>query len=204
LAAERLLHTLQQTQPAPGRILDLIVATDIAHNSLILNPLLCKVTANAKYLPFLPQSFGVISANCLLQWLPNTIEAIQYWLTLLQPGGILALTTFAHGTFAEWYTALAATALPHPPMDFVAPSRLKQSLAAYNPLLREEKIALHYPDATAFLRAVHKLGAGSASLYAHPIPTSMMRRAMAHYNSTAQSYGITATYKLLTVMLKNS
>ena len=141
--------------------------------------------------------FDLIASSMTLQWFDDLPAAIARLLGWLTPGGVLAFTTLAAGTFAEWRAAHAAEGLAPgtPPLP---------SLAALNAVLPARQLAPHrvehlrdaYPGASEFLHALKAIGAGTAARSHRPLPPDALRRVMRRFEAA----GAVASYEVVTCL----
>ena len=138
--------------------------------------------------------FDLVAASLAFQWfsdLPAALRRLSGWLA---PGGWLAFTTLADGTFTEWREAnLAAGALPGTP-PFPDDARLAGMLPGAAVTI--EDIPEQHESARAFLRAVKAIGAGTPAEGHRPLGAGSLRKAMRHF----EAGGGSATYRLAIVL----
>lgn len=141
----------------------------------------------------------LIVSSLTFQWfadLPTALARLGSWLA---PGGQLAFTTLADGTFAEWGAAHAAHGLdagtpPFPPAGALAamvPSGFSGEVAV-------ERLSEPQGSARAFLGSVKAIGAGTAAAGHRPLPPGALRRVMA----TFEAQGAIATYEVATCIFR--
>ena len=141
--------------------------------------------------------FDLITSSMTLQWFDDLPAAIARLLGWLAPGGVLAFTTLAAATFAEWRAAHRAEGLEPgtPPLP---------ALAALNAVLPHRQLAPHrvehlddaYPGALAFLHALKAIGAGTAARHHRPLPPDALRRVMRRFEDA----GAVASYEVVTCL----
>jgi malonyl-CoA O-methyltransferase len=154
------------------------LALDSAPGSLRLNPLTGKIIADARRLPLKAASCRVLTANCVLQWLPDPIATLKHWRSE-HPHALIAAAFFIEGTLMEWQSALRSidNESPHSFISEAALDSLKEQSFIHIDTLRA-----HYPDAHAALKAIHRIGAGTAASTDFPrLSPAILRRALAAY-----------------------
>lgn len=119
-----------------------------------------------------PESLDGIASSLAFQWFGDLPGAIPRLAALLRPGGRMWFGTLAADTFTEWRALHAAMGLPCGARPFPPADRLRR-LA---PVLREERIAVAYPDGLSFLRALRAIGADTPVPDHAPLPAGAMRR----------------------------
>lgn len=128
--------------------------------------------------------FDLIVSNMAFQWFVDLASAVARLSALLEPAGILAFSTMAAGSFAEWKEALAAEGLesgtpPYPDrraLAALAPSGLRAEVAMVD-LPQEQS------DARTFLRRLKAIGASTPMPGYKPLPPAGLRRAMARFDA---------------------
>jgi hypothetical protein len=142
--------------------------------------LLPAVVADAERLPI--ASTEVLTANCVLQWLHHPLDVFQGWRSHSR---VVAATLFIEGTCAEWYAALAKTGLPAP-HRFLSFAQIDTFCRQHGITVRTASFPMSYPNGAAFVRAVHRLGAGSPAVPGYPRLTPGQMRAALAYLETAR------------------
>lgn len=121
------------------------------------------VAADIEALPFADGSFDGWFSSLAVQWCD--LDAVcREAARVLAPGGWLALSTLAGGTFAELREAFAGVDRHRHTLDFALPETLPTTVAAAgfgDVELVRETITLHYPDLRALLMAVKGIGANA-------------------------------------------
>ena len=145
--------------------------------------------------------FGLIAASLTFQWfddLPAALARLGSWLV---PGGVLAFTTLAAGTFAEWRAAHEGLGLASGTPAFPTGGEL----AGMAPAGTEIAVSLGrlvepQGSARAFLHGVKAIGAGTASPGHQPLPPGALRQVMAAFEAA----GAVATYQVATCVLRKA
>lgn len=137
--------------------------------------------------------FDLIASGMAFQWFADLSGALARLANLLAPGGLLAFSTMAAGSFAEWRAALEAEGLGSGTPDY--PDR-KTLAALAQPGLRAEVAVIDMPQqqpgARAFLGRLKAIGAGTPAPDYKPLPPAALRRAMARFDAGPR----VATYRL--------
>jgi hypothetical protein len=154
------------------------LALDRAEATLHHNPRPA-VVADAAALPI--AKVELLTANCVLQWLDNPLDVFQGWRSHSR---VVAATLFLEGTCAEWYQALAKAGLP-PPHRFLPRDQVEAFCHKNTITLCTASFPMPYPSASAFVRAVHRLGAGSPAVADYPRLTPRQMRAALHHLEAA-------------------
>lgn len=137
--------------------------------------------------------FDLIVSNMAFQWFADLPDAVARLPALLAPGGAIAFSTMAAGSFAEWAAVLAeegrTTGTPAYPD--------KQALAALVPPGFSGEIDLvdfaqAQPDARSFLRRLKAIGAATPAPAYRQLSGAVLRRAMARFDAGARI----VTYRL--------
>jgi malonyl-CoA O-methyltransferase len=113
--------------------------------------------------------FDLIVSSLALQWFVDLPAGVARLRALLAPGGWLAFTTLADGTFAEWREAHAGLPAATPAFaraeDLAA---LGLEVSVYQELIR-------HGSARAFLQGVKALGAGTPRADHRPLRPAELR-----------------------------
>jgi len=129
-------------------------------------------------------TFDLIASNMAFQWFADLQGAVGRLVDRLAPGGLLAFSTMAQGSFAEWTRALADEGLPSG-----TPSYPDQAaLAALVPAGVSASIEIvdfpqEQPDARAFLRRLKTIGAAVPAAGYSPLTGTALRRAMMRFDA---------------------
>ncbi len=138
--------------------------------------------------------FDLITASLAFQWFDDLGAALDRLSGWLAPGGWLAFTTLAHGTFAEWHKAHAALgALPGTP-PFPPLAALGQMLPGAE--VRLSTLSDSHESARAFLGSIKAIGAGTPAPGHIPVYAGTLRKIM----RTFEQGGCIATYRVATVL----
>ncbi len=152
---------------------------------------------------FAPARFDLVCGSLAAQWFANPHHAFAALGALLQPGGILALTTLGIDTFQEWRAAAAMlglnSAIPTYPsiaeLDWQRPPGFLVEIA------REQRLWDEHPSALDFLRSLRRIGADLPADHARPLSPGALRRILRQVD--AQGH-VNATYHVLTVLWRKS
>jgi len=138
--------------------------------------------------PTIEGPFDLICSSLAMQWIDDLPESIALLRALLAPGGRLAFTTLAEGSFAEWRSAYRDV-MPGTP-DY--PSA--EALQAIGLDISIESIEQRYPNARGFLAALKAIGAQTPQSGYHPLPHSALRQVMARFEAAgARTHYVVAT-----------
>lgn len=132
--------------------------------------------------------FDLVCSSLAAQWLADLPAAVARWRRLLAPGGFLAFTTLATGTFAEWRNAHRG--VPAGTHDYPAPD----DLAALDLDVSVTRHGVDHADASAFLRALKAIGAGTPRAGYRPLAPADLRGTMTRFDAA----GAHATYVVAT------
>lgn len=128
--------------------------------------------------------FDLIASSMAFQWFADLPGAIARLAAQLRPGGLLAFSTMAAGSFVEWTDALAAEGLSsgvpiYPDADALT------ALAPSGFTAEADIVDIVQPetDALGFLRRLKAIGAGTPTGDYRPLTATEMRRAMARFDA---------------------
>jgi malonyl-CoA O-methyltransferase len=139
--------------------------------------------------------FDLICSSLTLQWFDDLPSAIARMLGWLAPGGRLAFTTLAAGTFAEWRAAHLAEGLAPGTPEFPSVEALRAILpGAQIAAHRVERHIEENGSAREFLSALKGIGAGTAARGYRPLSAGALKRVMHNFEQA----GSRATYEVVT------
>jgi malonyl-CoA O-methyltransferase len=132
--------------------------------------------------------FDLIVSNLALQWFHDLPASIARLRELLAPGGTLAFTTLAAGTFAEWRAAHAD--LDPATLDFAT----TDELTALDLDVSIEETLIQHGSARAFLHGLKALGAGTPRPGHRPLRPAELRGVIERFERAgAQARYVVAT-----------
>lgn len=132
--------------------------------------------------------FDLICSSLAMQWVEDLPRAIQRLRAMLAPGGKLAFTTLAAGSFAEWRLAHGELAVGTP--DYPDEQSLRQMGLAVTTTTMHRT----YANAADFLNALKAIGAGTPRPGYRPLAPADLRAVMARF----ETLGAQATYQVAT------
>jgi malonyl-CoA O-methyltransferase len=136
--------------------------------------------------------FDLIVSSLTFQWFPDLPGAVARLRGLLAPGGFLAFTTLAEGSFYEWKRAHGKW--PAGTRDYPSAEALK----TIGLDVTVETIPIAHADAREFLHAVKGIGAGTPRDGHTPLAPGPLRAVMERFEET----GATASYMVATCIAK--
>ncbi len=132
--------------------------------------------------------FDLIVSSLAMQWFADLPASVARLRRLLAPGGRIAFTTLAAGSFAEWRAAHGELPCGTP----IYPEG--QALAALGLDVSTETLIEHHSDARDFLHSVKAIGAGTPRPGHRPLTPAQLHAVMARFEST----GSVASYVVAT------
>lgn len=142
--------------------------------------------------PDLRGPFDLICSSLAMQWFADLGTAVERLGGLLAPGGILAFTTLARGSFAEWRAAHdEAEAGVHDYPDTAALAAMGLDVT-----IREHQLT--HANAREFLRSLKGIGAGTPRAGHRPLSPAALRRVMARFEAN----GAVARYVVASCVLR--
>jgi malonyl-CoA O-methyltransferase len=137
--------------------------------------------------------FDLIVSSLAFQWFADLPASVDRLARLLNPGGILAFTTMAAGSFAEWHAAHEALGLVAGTPHYPDAGALRASAPrGFTASVEIESFIQRHDDARAFLRQLKAIGAATAMSGRRILPPGALRRVMAAYDTGPR----TATYQV--------
>lgn len=141
--------------------------------------------------PDLPGPFDLICSSLAMQWFHDRSAALRALAALLAPGGQMALTTLAAGSFARWREAYAHAGVTCPMPHYPTPDTLQGEWPTMGAGLWQVAQIIDTPATPlAFARELRAIGATHT---AHPPATAgQMRRVLA----AAQAHPFAVSYQV--------
>lgn len=123
--------------------------------------------------------FDLIVSSLTFQWFERLEDSVAGLRNLLAPGGLLAFSTMAAGSFHEWRAAHAALGLEAATPAYPAPARL-QALWP-DGRVSEENIVQTHACARDFLLQLKGIGAQVPAPGRQPLPPGTLARVMRQF-----------------------
>lgn len=138
--------------------------------------------------------FDLICSSLALQWFNDLPSGVRRLRARLAPGGLLAFTTLAAGSFGEWRAAHGGHASGI--RDYPSPADLE----ALGLNVAIARYPVQHCDAYGFLRSLKAIGAGTPKPGHRPLNTAVFRQVMARFEAA----GATATYVVATCTVRKA
>ncbi len=136
--------------------------------------------------------FDLIVSSLAFQWFADLPGAVARLKRMLAPGGHLAFTTMAAGSFAEWRAAhdgLVPGTPDYPDAD---------TLSAMGVSVSVEALPVRHRDARNFLHAVKAIGAGTPRPGHKPLTPAQLHAVMRRFEAA----GAVASYVVATCIAR--
>ncbi|MCE4222567.1 methyltransferase domain-containing protein [Methylobacterium sp. C25] len=151
--------------------------------------------------PAATAGFDLIASSLAAQWFAHLPGALAGLAALLRPGGLLAVTTLAAGTFREWDAAQdkagRVSATPaYPTIETLRSMRFENCRTE----IRLEDVRETHADGAAFLRALRAIGADTPAELAAPRSAGQLRRALRAFDAQ----GASVTYAVATCLIRRA
>jgi malonyl-CoA O-methyltransferase len=142
---------------------------------------------------FADDGFDLVCSNLAAQWFDDLAGSIAALARLVAPGGLLALSTLASGSFVEWRRAHEALGLVAATPDFPDAATLAAlAPAGTTTTIAIETITQRHDDAADLLRGLRGLGATVPRPGRKPLGPGAMRAVMRQF----ESMGATISYEI--------
>ena len=128
--------------------------------------------------------FDLIVSNLAFQWFADLPGAVSRLAGLLSPRGMLAFSTMAAGSFAEWLDVLDAERLDAGTPAY--PDRgdlVALAPPGYSAAVEIVDFPQTQPDARGFLQRLKAIGAATPAAGYRPLPPAALKRAMARFDA---------------------
>lgn len=146
-------------------------------------------------------SFDLICSSLAFQWFENLGDSLATLVALLAPGGHIAFSTLAAGTFAEWEAAHSRSGLSAATRAYPTPAEI-EALCPPGCSIRVEVQPLveAHRDGMSFVRGLKAIGAHTPWEDRPPLPPAAMRRVLRAF---AES-GASVTYQVAHVVIEKA
>ncbi|MES2771258.1 MAG: malonyl-ACP O-methyltransferase BioC [Pseudomonadota bacterium] len=164
-------------------------------------PLVC--AGDLEALPLAAQSVDLLWSSLAIQWCALPL-ALSEMLRVLRPGGQLAFSTLAAGSFDELERAFSGIDPALHRRRFLTVERIEAALkqcAVQHLRLRQQRITQYFPELKSLLRSIKAIGANTVGAGARK---NMMGRAAwqkleAAYETQRSAAGLPLSYELIFV-----
>ena len=148
--------------------------------------------------PSLRPGFDLVASSLAAQWFEDLPGTLRVLAGLLAPGGLLAVTTLAAGTFREWGQAhadlgLAAATPVYPSVQALAAI----PIAGCTLTVAAEPVTEAHADGRSFLRSLREIGAGTPRSEGRLDPGSL-RRVLRRFDAR----GASVTYEVAAILIR--
>lgn len=162
--------------------------------------------ASVDALPFSGGAFDAVISSLVLQWVNDVPRALAEFLRVLSPGGVAAVSTFAHGTLHELESAFAAAGGEARVSGFSGlAGNIPEGWAAAD--LHAETVTEYYPSLAALMRGLKAIGAVNkrADRPRGLTPPGFFARAeQAYRRDFPDARGLPLTWRVETALLKKA
>jgi malonyl-CoA O-methyltransferase len=146
-----------------------------------------------------PASLGLIASSLAFQWFENLQESVARMMGALAPGGWLAFSTLAAGSFREWTEAQRQAGLEGLTRDYpdyiifaeIASGTCSVDVVRYS-------LSQPHTNAASFLRSLKAIGAHARWRDAAPSSAARLRHAM----SLFERQGASISYEIAQVTIR--
>ncbi|WP_345246923.1 dethiobiotin synthase [Pigmentiphaga soli] len=138
------------------------------------------------------ERFDLVCSSLAAQWFGDLDAGLARLGGLLRPGGHLAVSTLAAGTFGEWRRAHEALGLAAATPHYPAAARIGRALPRMTGRVQAYDLVQAHADGLAFLRGLRAIGATVPAAGARPLGVAELRRVLARFEAA----GATATYRI--------
>lgn len=174
------------------------LATDIAPAMLAR----CRTLTHAENLglacmdgeaPAAGGGFDLVCSNLAFQWFEHLGPSLARLAELLRPGGHIAFSTLASGTFGEWRQAHRRLGLDSATPEYPNAAALQALWPEHGAgRVEEEDITHAYPDGRAFVAALKDIGANAAP-GRRPLSPGAFRRVLRAFGAGGEA---SVTYRV--------
>ncbi len=148
--------------------------------------------------PCLLPGFDLVASSLAAQWFEDLPRAFMGLAGLLAPGGLIALTTLAAGTFREWAEAHEGTgSRPSTPTYPTMEALRALQIGGCSVSVSVEPLTETHADGRAFLRSLKAIGAGTPD-GANAASPGALRKVLRRFDRA----GAAVTYEVATCLIR--
>jgi malonyl-CoA O-methyltransferase len=176
------------------------LATDISprmleHCSIRMDPRVTLRVMDGEHPDLGARKFDLIVSSMALQWFQDLGAGLEKLHSLLQPGGLLAVTTLGSDTFREWRKICLAEGCNASNPGYPTEGELQRRLGS-GAKIHREPLPVSFDDLKGFLDHLKGIGARTAAAGHPPMTSGTLRRILRAW----EGHPFTATYDVLTVL----
>lgn len=146
---------------------------------------------------FAAGQFDLVCSNLAAQWFDDLAGGIAALGQLVAPGGVLALSTLASGSFAEWRSAHRALGLEPATPDYPEVATLGRLMPDdMTGAIEIEPIVHRYADAADLLHSLRGIGATVPRSGRRPLSAGAMRTVMRRFEAAGAALSYEVAYCL--------
>lgn len=194
------------TQLPGARVIGLDAALGMIQEARRKRGLLNCVQADARALPFLKETFHLLSANLSFQWVSNLNEGLASCHRVMRSQGALFMTVFGGKTFKELFEALEATrvkeSLPLNIQRFASGEAIRAALQqeGFNSIsVSSEYLQTHFASMRDLLTWIKQIGANALPRQGY-VGKQWLERAGAYYQEHYRTHlGVTTSFEVITL-----
>ncbi len=183
-------------------MLNLAQAKTMAHSSC------CWVAADAEQLPLAKNSIDIIFSSLMMQWCHNLATVFSEMKRVIQPGGVIAFSTFGVGSLMELKTAWGQVDQYRHVNDFHSQELLANELGRAGLTFfdwQSEMITLNYREVLHILQALKGIGANAVvrdNKYQKLTGKGRLQEMIAAYEQYRHNELLPVTYEIIYVVVK--
>jgi malonyl-CoA O-methyltransferase len=146
-----------------------------------------------------PSTFGLIASSLAFQWFETPRESIGYMIDALAPGGWLAFSTLASGSFREWSEAQREAGLDGLTRDYPDAAIFSEPIQTNCTVdIVRYSLSQPYSDGRSFLRSLKAIGAHARWRDVRPSSPAKLRHAMKLF----ERQGASISYEIAQVTIR--
>ena len=131
------------------------------------------------------EHFDLICSSLAFQWFENLPGSLAKLAALLRPGGHIAFSTLAAGSFAEWRRAYDGVGEKPSVLNGLPITDIHSAMPRGDSNIDEQRIVQPYANGHAFLSKLRQIGAHTPPKGGRPASAGTLRRVLRAFDSNS-------------------
>jgi malonyl-CoA O-methyltransferase len=134
------------------------------------------------------EHFDLICSSLAFQWFENLPGSLANLAALLRPGGHMAFSTLAAGSFSEWRRAYDNVSEKPSVLNCLPTADILRAMPGGNSEVDEERMTQPYANGHAFLKKLRQIGAHIPPKGQRPATAGTLRRVLQAFDLNAKRH----------------